>query len=150
MIDLFSQTLLSISVREWFSGCDNKRWESDRTCCYLPVVVSTTAFSLHSLQENKNKNLRCLSVMPSSLEHSDNSIEKSQSNDSADTAAASSSPIALNNLDVLSADVQNAYLNAPTKEKLFTTAGLECGSENVGKRVLIILALYRLRSSGAW
>ena len=51
---------------------------------------------------------------------------------------------ALNNLNILSADVQNAYLNAPTKERVYTIAGLEFGSENVGKRVLIIWALYGL------
>ena len=57
---------------------------------------------------------------------------------------------ALNNLDVLLADVQNAYLNAPTKEQVYTTAGLEFGSENVGKNVLIVRALYGLRSLGTW
>jgi hypothetical protein len=56
---------------------------------------------------------------------------------------------ALNDLDILSADVQNAYLNAPTKEKLYTTAGLEFGSNNVNRPVLIVRALYGLRSSGA-
>jgi hypothetical protein len=56
---------------------------------------------------------------------------------------------ALNDLDVLSADVQNAYLNAPTKEKVYTTAGLEFGPENVGRPVLIVRALYGLKSSGA-
>ena len=56
---------------------------------------------------------------------------------------------ALNGLDILSADVQNAYLNAPTKEWVYTTAGLEFGYKNVGKKVLIVRALYGLRSSGA-
>ena len=37
---------------------------------------------------------------------------------------------ALNDLDVLSADVQGAYLNAPTKEKVYTIAGLEFGANN--------------------
>jgi hypothetical protein len=56
---------------------------------------------------------------------------------------------ALNDLDILSADVQNAYLNAPTKEKLYTTAGLEFVSNNVKHPVLIVCAVYGLRSSGA-
>ena len=56
---------------------------------------------------------------------------------------------ALNDLDILSADVQGAYLNAPTKEKVYTTAGLEFGASNVGRPVLIIRALYGLKSSGA-
>ena len=50
-------------------------------------------------------------------------------------------PAALNDLDVLSADVQGAYLNAPTKEKVYTIAGLEFGANNVGHPVLIVWAL---------
>jgi hypothetical protein len=56
---------------------------------------------------------------------------------------------ALNDLDVLSADVQGAYLNAPTKEKVYTTAGLEFGADKVGRPVIIVRALYGLKSSGA-
>jgi hypothetical protein len=55
----------------------------------------------------------------------------------------------LNELDVLAADVQNAYLNAPTKEKCYTVAGPEFGPDNEGRPVLIFRALYGLRSSGA-
>jgi Reverse transcriptase (RNA-dependent DNA polymerase) len=55
----------------------------------------------------------------------------------------------LNQLDVLAADVQNAYLNAPTKEKTYTIAGPEFGPENEGRPVQIVRALYGLRSSGA-
>ena len=39
---------------------------------------------------------------------------------------------ALTDLNVLSADVQGAYLNAPTKEKVYTIAGLEFGADKVG------------------
>ena len=56
---------------------------------------------------------------------------------------------ALNDLDILSADVQNAYLNAPTKEKVYTTAGLEFGESNKDRPVMIVRALYGLKSSGA-
>ena len=56
---------------------------------------------------------------------------------------------ALNDLDILSADVQNAYLNAETKEKVYTVAGLEFGRHNLGRPVLIVRALYGLKSSGA-
>ena len=57
---------------------------------------------------------------------------------------------ALNDLDVLSADVQNAYLQAPTKEKLYIEkAGLEFGASRKDQLVLIVRALYGLRSSGA-
>ena len=55
----------------------------------------------------------------------------------------------LNEVDILTADVQNAYLQAPTKEKVYTTAGLEFGTSNIGRPVLIVWALYGLRSSGA-
>mmetsp|Transcript_8647 Transcript_8647/g.12593 ORF Transcript_8647/g.12593 Transcript_8647/m.12593 type:complete len:946 (-) Transcript_8647:1039-3876(-) len=55
---------------------------------------------------------------------------------------------ALNGLDLLGADVQNAYINAPTKEKVYTTAGLEFGS-NAGRPAIIVRALYGLKSSGA-
>lgn len=56
---------------------------------------------------------------------------------------------ALNDLDILSADVQNAYLNAPTKEKVWTRAGIEFGPDDAGRPVLIVQALYGLKSSGA-
>ena len=56
---------------------------------------------------------------------------------------------ALNGLDVLVGDVQNAYLNAPTKEKTYTTAGLEFGPDKVGQPALIVRALYGLKSSAA-
>ena len=57
---------------------------------------------------------------------------------------------ALNGLDVLAADIQNAYLNAPTEEKVWFRAGSEWGA-HAGKPVLIVRALYGLKSSGqAW
>ena len=55
---------------------------------------------------------------------------------------------ALNDLDILAADVQNAYLNAPTREKNYIIAGPEFGS-NKGRPVLIVRALYGMRTSGA-
>jgi hypothetical protein len=54
---------------------------------------------------------------------------------------------ALNDLEILSADVQNAYLNAPTKEKIYTTVGPELGQGKEGRPVMIVRALYGLRSS---
>ena len=44
---------------------------------------------------------------------------------------------ALNGFDVLCADVQNTYLNAPTSEKNWTEAKLEFRS-NAGRSVLIV------------
>jgi hypothetical protein len=58
---------------------------------------------------------------------------------------------ALNDLEVLSADISGAYLNAKAAEKVYTTAGKEFGPEKAGRPVLIVRALYGLRSSGkAW
>jgi hypothetical protein len=56
---------------------------------------------------------------------------------------------ALNDVDLLAADIGNAYLNAPTRERVYTTAGLEFGAELQGQSVLIVRALYGLKSCGA-
>ena len=55
---------------------------------------------------------------------------------------------ALNGLKVLGCDIQNAFLTAPTREKIWTKAGPEFGSEK-GKVMLVVRALYGLKSSGA-
>jgi hypothetical protein len=55
----------------------------------------------------------------------------------------------LNNVNVLAADLQNAYLNAPTKERCYTIAVPEFGPDNEDRPVLVVRALYGLRSSGA-
>ena len=55
---------------------------------------------------------------------------------------------ALNDLQIKACDVQNAYINAPTKEKVWFRAGRELGSD-AGKVVVIVRALYGLKSSGA-
>ena len=59
---------------------------------------------------------------------------------------------ALNGLKVLSADIGNAYLNAPNKEKVHVTCGPELfGPESEGQIAVIVRALYGLRSAGnAW
>ena len=56
---------------------------------------------------------------------------------------------ALNDLDVLAVDVQNAYLNTPMKQHCYTTAGLEWGMSNLEQPILIIHAIYILKSSAA-
>jgi hypothetical protein len=56
---------------------------------------------------------------------------------------------ALNDLDILSADIGNAYLNAYTKEKVHTTYGPEFGPQHLGRIAIIQRALYGLKSSGA-
>jgi hypothetical protein len=55
---------------------------------------------------------------------------------------------ALNDLDILAADVGNAYLNAETKEKVYAIAVPEFGSKQ-GQTIIITRALYGLKSSGA-
>jgi len=55
---------------------------------------------------------------------------------------------ALNDLQVLSADIGNAYLNAPNREKVYATSGKEFGSK-AGQTVIIVRALYGLKSAGA-
>ena len=55
---------------------------------------------------------------------------------------------ALNELDICAADIGNAYLNAPCREKIWFEAGPEFG-ENKGKTVKVVRALYGLKSSGA-
>ena len=51
---------------------------------------------------------------------------------------------------MLAADIQNVYLNAPTEVKVWFHAGPEWG-QHEGKPVLIVRALYGLKSSGqAW
>ena len=55
---------------------------------------------------------------------------------------------ALNGLDILTCDIQNAYLTAECREKIYTIAGPEFGSEE-GSVMLVKMALYGLKSSGA-
>jgi hypothetical protein len=57
---------------------------------------------------------------------------------------------ALNDLDILAGDIQNAYLNANTTEKVHFYAGPEWGCDE-GRCIVIVRALYGLKSSAlAW
>ena len=55
---------------------------------------------------------------------------------------------ALNGLNIMACDIQNAYLTAGCLEKIWTIAGPEFGSEK-GMPMIIRKALYGLKSSGA-
>ena len=55
---------------------------------------------------------------------------------------------ALNDLSVLACEIQNAYLTAKCREKVWTRVGPEFGSD-AGKIMLVARALYGLKSSGA-
>ncbi len=58
---------------------------------------------------------------------------------------------ALNELEVLTGDIGNAYLNAPTTEKIYYKAGLEWGANMEGSMCVIVRALYGLKTSAnAW
>jgi hypothetical protein len=52
---------------------------------------------------------------------------------------------ALNNLDILGADAQNAYLNAPVREKVYTVCGPEFGPSCKNQYAIIVRALYGLK-----
>jgi hypothetical protein len=55
---------------------------------------------------------------------------------------------ALNGLEVSSTDIQNAYINAKPREKVYFRAGKEFGKDE-GRQVIVVRALYGLKSSGA-
>ena len=55
---------------------------------------------------------------------------------------------ALNDLELNSADIGNAYLNAPCRSKYWTVAGPEFGSDE-GKVYIIVRALYGLPCAGS-
>ena len=55
---------------------------------------------------------------------------------------------ALMGLDIMAADIQNAYLSAPCSQKYYTVCGPEFGSELHGKKALVVRALYGGKSSG--
>jgi hypothetical protein len=54
----------------------------------------------------------------------------------------------LNQLEILACDIQNAYLTADCREKIYIIAGPEFGSEE-GKVMIVRKALYGLKTSGA-
>jgi Reverse transcriptase (RNA-dependent DNA polymerase) len=56
---------------------------------------------------------------------------------------------ALNDLEIFTADIQNAYLTSPCKEKIYTKLGMEFGPNREGKFSVIVRSLYGLKASGA-
>ena len=55
---------------------------------------------------------------------------------------------ALNALKVMAADIMNAYITAPNKEKIWTLLGPEFGKDN-SRKAIVVRALYGLKSAGA-
>ena len=54
---------------------------------------------------------------------------------------------ALNGLDVLGCDIQNAYITEPGRDKIYTISGKEFGS-NAGKTMIFVRSLCGLKLSG--
>jgi hypothetical protein len=54
---------------------------------------------------------------------------------------------ALNNVEVKTADIENAYITAPCAQKIYSVLGPEFGSD-AGKRAFVVRALYSLKSAG--
>ena len=61
-----------------------------------------------------------------------------------DSVRISRTIVALNILSILGCDIQNAYVTAPCREKIWTTAGPGFGSES-GKTMLLVRALDGLK-----
>ena len=55
---------------------------------------------------------------------------------------------ALDNLQVKTGDIMNAYVTAPCSEKIWTVLGKDFGADQ-RKKSIIVCALYELKSSGA-
>ena len=55
---------------------------------------------------------------------------------------------ALNDLKILACDIHNAHLTAQCRQKIWTITGPEFGSD-AGKLMIVVRALYGLKSSGA-
>ena len=56
---------------------------------------------------------------------------------------------ALNYMEVITSDIQNAYLTAPSLEKIWTTLDSEFGPDLTGKKSLVVRAFYVLKYAGA-
>ena len=55
---------------------------------------------------------------------------------------------ALHGIEVIAVDTRNAYLQAPTSEKHYIICGEEFRLEHVGRRALIVRALYGGKNAG--
>ena len=56
--------------------------------------------------------------------------------------------VALNDLDIFSCDIGNAFLNVPCQEKIWFQVGIECGQSAGWKVMKCVRALFGLKSSG--
>jgi hypothetical protein len=49
----------------------------------------------------------------------------------------------------MSCDQENAYLNAPCREKIWFESGIECGEDHGKVCIVVVRSLYGLKSAGA-
>jgi hypothetical protein len=56
--------------------------------------------------------------------------------------------VALNDINIMSTDLENAFIQAPCCEKIWFESGLECG-EDYRKVCIVVHSLYGLKSAGA-
>ena len=54
----------------------------------------------------------------------------------------------MKDVDILSCDLENSYLNAQCHEKIWFEGGIKCGEDH-GKILVMVRALYSLKSAGA-
>ena len=112
-----------------------------------PIYQQITCHLIFNVKFNLRRNARYaaggrLTSIPTSMTHS--SVVSRESVRIAFLIAA------LNELEVWAIDIQNVYLNATTKEKVWFIAGDEWG-EHASKPVIIVRVLYCLKSSNqAW
>ena len=55
---------------------------------------------------------------------------------------------ALNDPEVISADIMSAYLQAPCTEKYYIICGPEFGTENIGRHAIVVRSLYGTAAAG--
>jgi hypothetical protein len=55
---------------------------------------------------------------------------------------------ALNDIDIMLCDLENAYLKAPCHKNIWFEGGIECGEDQV-KVCVMVCSLYGLKSAGA-
>ena len=66
---------------------------------------------------------------------------------SRDSVSISFTIAALNGVDIMSCDLDNAYLNAMCREKILFEGGTKCGEDKV-KVLIVVRAFYGLKSVG--
>ena len=56
---------------------------------------------------------------------------------------------AMNDLDILACDIQNAYLTSKCRDKIWTISGPEFNAKEEVTQTIVTMELYRLKLSGA-